>query len=123
MAAWPNLAEVRKLLRLQPDVNEDAVISTALAAAVDYGMGRLGGSNVLQSDGVTLVWTWTYPAGTTTLPDSGHEACLLDAARLYRRRDSIDGTIGFGDMGAIRVGRTDADVERLYARCGPLVFG
>ena len=53
MSAWPNLAEVRKLLRLQPDPNEDSLIQTALAAAVDYGMRRLGGANVLQSDGVT----------------------------------------------------------------------
>jgi hypothetical protein len=46
------------------------------------------------------------------LPDAAHEACLIHAARLYRRR-TIDGTIGFGDMGAIRVGRYDADVEAL----------
>ena len=123
MSAWPNLAEVRKLLRLQVDPNEDSLIQTALAAAVDYGMRRLGGVNVLQSDGVTLLWTWAYPADTVDLPDAGHEACLIHASRLYRRRDSIDGTIGFGDLGAVRVGRYDADVEALYSTLGPLVFG
>jgi hypothetical protein len=48
---------------------------------------------------------------------------LIHAARLYRRRDTIDGTIGFGDVGVVRVGRYDADVESLYSAVGPLVFG
>lgn len=122
MAAWPTLPEVRKLLRLQPDATEDGIIGTALAAAVDYGQRRLGSVTVTNPDGTTTT-TPKYPGDTTTLPDTGHEACLIHAARLYRRRDSIDGTIGFGDMGAIRVGRTDADVEMLYSTLGPLVFG
>lgn len=122
MAAWPNLAEVRKLLRLQVDVNEDPIIQTALAAAVDYGMRRLGQTSTTNPDG-TITTVWTYPPDTILLPDTAHEACLIHAARLYRRRDSIDGTIGFGDMGAIRVGRYDADIEALYSTLGPLVFG
>jgi hypothetical protein len=111
MASWPTLKEVRSFLRLQPDADQDAVIGTALAAAIAYGDGRLN---------------HRYPPPPDddgTLPDDAHQACLMDAARLTRRRDSVDGTIGFGDMGAIRVGRADADVERLYDRCGPLVFG
>ena len=122
MAAWPTLKEVRTLLRLQPDPNEDALIQTALAAAVDYGIRRLGNVTVINPDGTVTV-TPKYAADTLTLPDTGHQAALMHAARLYRRRDSIDGTIGFGDMGAIRVGRTDADIENLYTTLGPLVFG
>jgi hypothetical protein len=122
MASWPNLAEVRKLLRLQPDATEDAVIQTALAAAVDYGTRRVGFTITTNPDG-SLTYVPVYPPDTTILPDAAHEAALIHAARLYRRRDSIDGTIGFGDMGAIRVGRTDADVEALYAACSRLVFG
>lgn len=123
MAAWPTLKEVRTFLRLQPDPDQDGIISTALAAAVDYGVGRMGFVVTLDIDGATLIYTPRYPPDATDLPDSAHQACVMDAARLYRRRDSVDGTIGFGDMGAIRVGRTDADVERLYARAAPLVFG
>jgi hypothetical protein len=111
MALWPKLAEVRALLRLQPDPNEDAVIQTALSAAIDVGNGRLN---------------FKYPVPPNddgTLPDAAHEACLLHAARLYRRRDSLDGTIGFGDLGAIRVGRLDPDVEALYSTVASLVFG
>jgi hypothetical protein len=109
MANWPKLPEVRALLRLQPDPTEDGIISTALAAAIDYGNRRLNLGGGWIDDG--------------TLPDAAHQACLLHAARLYRRRDSIDGTIGFGDLGVVRVGRVDADVDMLYATVAPMVFG
>jgi len=122
MAAWPSLKEVRALLRLQPDPTEDGIIQTALAAAVDFGMRRLGQTSTTNPDGSVTV-DWTYPADTALLPDAAHQACLIHAARLYRRRDSIDGTLGFGDAGIVRVGRFDADIESLYSSLGPLVFG
>lgn len=122
MAAWPTLKEVRSLLRMQPDDTEDLVIQTALAAAVNYGMGRMGSTVIDNGDG-TFSRVPTYPGDTTELPDAAHEACLFHAARLYRRRDSIDGTLGFGDMGVVRVGRTDADRDDLYANVAPVVFG
>jgi hypothetical protein len=113
MAAWPTLSEVRTLLRLAPDATEDAVIQSALDAAIDYGNRR-----------TSHLWDPTNtPGWQTPLPDAAHEAALLDAARIYRRRDSIDGTISWGDMGAVRVGRADPDVDRLYASCSPWVFG
>jgi hypothetical protein len=121
MSTWPKLSEVRALLRMQPEPTEDQILSTAVAAAVDYGVRRLGGSFVLQPDGVTLVWVYNYPTDTTTLPDLAHEACLLHAARLYRRRDSLDGTIAWGD-GIMRVGGGDPDVERAYNALGPWSF-
>jgi hypothetical protein len=108
VAAWPTLPAVRTLLRLQPDANNDAVISSALAAAIDYGIGR---------------YNYQFDATSTTIPDSGYQACLLHAARLYRRRDSLDGTVAYGDLGAIRVGRVDPDIDALYAQHAPLVFG
>jgi hypothetical protein len=123
---WPTLKEVRTLLRLQPDPTEDGVIQTALNAAIEYGVGRMGNTYtyVTNPDGtVTVTGSPTYPPDTTTLPDRAHEACLLHSARLYRRRDSIDGTLGFGDQGIVRVGRTDADVDGLYSSVGPVVFG
>ena len=85
MAYYPKLQEVRSLLRLQPDPVEDGIITTALAAAIDYANRRL---------------VYKYP-----IPPYD------------------DGTLGFGDLGVVRVGRTDADVDGLYAACGPMVFG
>jgi hypothetical protein len=111
MSQWPTLKEVRTVLRLQPDPTEDQVILTALAAALNYGDLRLNHRYPLP------------PFDNGGLPDTAHEACLLHAARLYRRRDSIDGTISWGDMGAMRVGRADPDVDALYASVAPLVFG
>jgi len=121
MAAWPTLKEVRALLRLQPDPTEDGVIGTALAGAVGYGVRRMGTTTVVNPDGSTTT-TPTYPPDTTTLPDEAHEAALLHAARLYRRRDSVDGTISWGDAGGVRVGRVDPDVAMLYDACGPWIF-
>jgi hypothetical protein len=106
--AWPTLPAVRTLLRLQPDANQDAVISSALAAAIDYGMQRYAG---------------LYAVDATDVPDSGYEACLLHSAYLYRRRDSLDGTISYGEMGAIRVGRVPSDIVEMYGQHAPLVFG
>jgi Phage gp6-like head-tail connector protein len=111
MSLWPTLKEVRSYLRLQPDPDQDAMITTALAAAIDYGNRRMN---------------YKYPIppyDDGLLPDVAHSACLMHAARLYRRRDTVDGTIGFGELGAIRVGRYDADIEALYSTVGPLVFG
>jgi len=121
MAAWPKLSEVRTLLRLQPDPTEDGVIQTALAAAVDYGIRRMGNTTVTNPDGSTTTGP-TYPADTTDLPDGPHEACVLHAARLYRRRDSVDGTISWGDAGGVRVGNVDPDVRMLYDSVGPWGF-
>ena len=111
MAYWPKLQEVRSVLRLQPDSTEDAIITTALAAAVDYGNRRLN---------------YKYPVppfDDGTLPDAAHEACLMHAARLYRRRDSVDGTVGWGDMGIVRVGPKDPEVEKYMARYLAVVVG
>ena len=126
MSSWPALKEVRSFLRLQPDPDQDAVIQTALAAATAFGVKRMGFTITVVDNGdgtTTRTYTPNYPADTVDLPDSAHEACLFHAARLYRRRDRIDGTLGFGDMGVVRVGRFDADIEALYALEAPLVFG
>jgi hypothetical protein len=105
---WPTLPQVRAWLRLQPNDAEDLVIDQARLAAIDYGMGRTG--NVWDVDAVTV-------------PYAVAMAATMDASRIYRRRDSIDGTIQWSDGGAVRIGRADADVERLYAGYAPVVFG
>ena len=58
---------------------------------------------------VTARWGW--PA----VPDEITTAAGLLAARLYRRKDSPNGIIGSADWGAIRVSRTDPDVEALIS--------
>jgi hypothetical protein len=115
MAAWPTLPEVRRFLRLQPDSNEDLVIDSARLAAIDFGVRYLGND---PSTGLPA-----YPDDTTSLPDAAHQAAMMHSARLYKRRDSIDGTLGYGELGVVQVGRTDPDVLMLYGIERPVVFG
>lgn len=66
---------------------------------------------------VQVTATWGWPA----VPDTVVNACLLQAAHLFRRKDTPDGLANAGDFGPIRVGRVDPDVEDLlttYARPG-----
>ena len=57
---------------------------------------------------ITGVWGWP------SVPIAIKQATLIQASRLFKRLDSPLGVAGFGDMGAIRVGRyLDPDVEQL----------
>jgi hypothetical protein len=109
MAAWPTLAEVRRELRMQPNDDDDLLIGSALAAAIEYGVGR---TNNLYP-----------PTETMLVPEAAHEAAMIHAAVIYRRRDSLDGTVGWGDTGIVRVAAKDPTVEFLYSLLGPVVFG
>jgi hypothetical protein len=57
---------------------------------------------------ITGVWGWA------TVPVAIRQATIIQSSRLFKRLDSPLGVAGFGDMGAIRVGRyLDPDVEQL----------
>ncbi len=57
---------------------------------------------------VTGVWGWS------AVPIAVKQATIIQASRIYKRLDSPLGVAGFGDLGAIRVGRSlDPDVEQL----------
>jgi hypothetical protein len=59
---------------------------------------------------VRITGTWGFPA----VPIAIKQATIIQSSRLYKRLDSPLGVAGFGDMGAIRVGRyLDPDVEQL----------
>ncbi|MEI6358623.1 MAG: hypothetical protein WCP53_16215, partial [Verrucomicrobiota bacterium] len=60
----------------------------------------------------TLKVTGTWGFGTA-VPTMVTQATVIQAARIYKRADSPLGVAGFGDMGAIRVSRTDPDVYTL----------
>jgi hypothetical protein len=101
--AWPGLDDVKALLRVE-DTASDALITTGLAAAITWVTNRVDPK---------------YVPGTPTfvapLPDPLFTVAQYEAARLVRRRDSVDGTIGWGDMGVVRVGPKDPDIETLIA--------
>jgi hypothetical protein len=58
---------------------------------------------------VQVVGTFGWPA----VPVAIKQATLILAMRQFKRYDSPLGVAGFGDLGAIRVGRVDPDVEAL----------
>lgn len=58
----------------------------------------------------------TTPWGWSAVPKQIHEAALLRASRLLRRKDSPEGVKGFSDMGVVRVSRYDPDYDKLIRR-------
>lgn len=53
------------------------------------------------------VWGWS------TVPTAVKQATIIMASRIYKRNDSPLGVAGFGDIGVVRVGKLDPDVEAL----------
>jgi hypothetical protein len=51
--------------------------------------------------------------GFTPQPIQITQACVIQGSRIFKRLDSPLGVAGFGDMGAIRVGKVDPDVAML----------
>jgi hypothetical protein len=51
--------------------------------------------------------------GFATIPTAIKQATVLASLRAYKRYESPTGVLGFSDMGAVRIGRTDPDVARL----------
>lgn len=86
-------------------------MTSALDAAIDYGERRTNYRYDPLADPPRPV------------PSLAHYACTVHAAQLYRRRDSSDGTIGFGDGTVVRVTARDPQVESNYSAIGPMVVG
>ena len=51
-----------------------------------------------------------------TRPVEVDQAVTMQAARLYRRRFSVSGFEGFGELGIARVSALDSDIEDLLIR-------
>jgi hypothetical protein len=58
---------------------------------------------------VTARWGWP------TTPRVVAQATLMQAARLYRRKDSPEGVLGNAEWGTVRVSRIDPDVQALIS--------
>ena len=58
---------------------------------------------------VQIAGVWGWPS----IPTAIRQACILLAMRQFKRYDSPTGVMGFGDLGVMRVGRVDPDVEKL----------
>jgi hypothetical protein len=108
---WPTLTDVQNWLRISDTSGTEATVAQqALSAAIDYVTAR--------SDP-----QWTTPGLPGFLPAGLFQAALLDACRGYRRRDSVDGTVGWGDMGIVRIGPKDPEVEKYLTPYERIVIG
>lgn len=75
-----------------------------LYAVGDYTFPMSGQEATVQVNG-----TW----GFSSVPTAIKQATVLLSARIFKRNDSPGGVMGFGDLGIIRVGRMDPDIDRL----------
>jgi hypothetical protein len=64
-------------------------------------------------DGETTVRVTANFGFATAVPTEIRQATMLLAARYYKRFDSPLGVAGFGDLGAMRVSRTDPDIHAI----------
>ena len=53
--------------------------------------------------------------GFTAVPSAIKQATILASLRAYKRYESPTGVLGFSDIGVVRIGRLDPDVERLVS--------
>jgi hypothetical protein len=110
-ADWPTVQDVKDFLRLGTDTTDDEIVAGQLAAAIAWTVNRIDPQ-----------YDPANPAFVPPLPDPLYTVALMECARLVKRRDSVDGTVGWGDMGVIRVGPKDPDIETLLAAYLPVVF-
>jgi hypothetical protein len=99
MAMWPTPDDVKALLRLPASGDTfDELVGELTTAAVEW------------TDETT-----SHQYADPDVPPPVREAARLLAARLFRRRDSLDGTVGWAETGVVRIAPTDPDVARLLA--------
>lgn len=127
-------SDLVSVTELAVDLNGDGVFETTWAAS-DYQLlplrpaaapeqkpytqvRALGGREFPAPAGeragrVQVTGTWGWPA----VPTEVTEACLIQASRLYKRRNSPEGVTGFGsEFGPIRLtARPDPDAVNLLA--------
>jgi len=65
---------------------------------------------------ITGVWGWP------SVPTAVRQACIILSLRQFSRYQSPLGAMGFGDLGVMRVGRVDPDVEKLLMPFRKMAF-
>ncbi len=114
--------DIGSLTDLAVELTTDGVTFTTLTGYETYPDNALARGNAIEAIlspstslrsyrrmRVTARWGW--PA----VPAAVHQATLLQAARLYRRKDSPEGVSGSADWGLMRVPNLDPDVKALLA--------
>lgn len=120
--------DIVSITTLKTSSAADGVFDTTWTTS-DYQLeplnGIAGGVAVPYSN-IRAVGTYAFPvsggeatvqiAGTfgfSAVPTAIKQATVILASRIFKRNDSPLGVAGFGDLGVIRVGRLDPDVEAM----------
>ena len=129
-----DLDDLQTVTTLKTDTDGDGVFDTTWSTA-DYQLNPLNGiaggittpyttlkavgsylfpiyepRNVnSQEASIQIVGVWGWPS----IPTAVKQACIILSMRQFKRYDSPTGVMGFGDLGVMRVGRVDPDVEKL----------
>ena len=85
-------------------VSGNAFPITRLRMVGDYLLPIWGKQATVRIEGVY---------GFTPTPIQVTQACVIQAGRIFKRNESFLGVAGWGDLGAIRVGKVDPDVAML----------
>ena len=98
MASWPDGAALAA--RLNRDDVGSAAATAEHPSAVAAARSRIAERTNLAAD-------------ATDIPEAIAHAVLIEAHRLYRRVDTPEGVLSFGDQGASYISRIDVDALNL----------
>lgn len=109
----PSWTDVTSAVEAQPTdaLDDDEPVTSLLKVGGYWSTG--GGLRVR----VTARWGWPQ------IPGPVAEATLLQANRLFKRKDSPEGVAGSAEWGVIRLSRIDPDVQALVQRLVLPAFG
>ncbi|MGW1762761.1 phage gp6-like head-tail connector protein [Streptomyces sp. NPDC002073] len=104
------LVEIGTAAAWSPVTDHEASPDNALVRGRPItGLLRAEGSWGAGATRVRVTARWGWPA----VPDEITTATLIQAARLYRRKDSPEGVTGSAEWGVVRLSRRDPDVWAL----------
>jgi hypothetical protein len=127
--AWVDDIATTTGLIVKTDSAGDGTYATTWAST-DYELQPLNAA----ADGQAYTWTriaavdrYLFPTvgkvaplqvtakfGWSEIPDEVEQACIIRAASIFKRKESVDGVAAFGDFGPIRISRSrDPDVADL----------
>lgn len=91
--------------------NADKFASATFDAYAFWKIRFLNQTLTIDANRPTLQVTARH--GWSAVPPEVNEACILKSASLFKRKDAPFGVAGFGEFGAVRIGRSDPDVIEL----------
>jgi hypothetical protein len=103
MADWPDVERLARWINIAVPTPSESATLTEIVAAVPEAIRQYCDRAFDDIEDLDDV------------PEPVAEAALLFEGRLWQRRNSLDGTVGFGDAGVVTVARSDGDVMRLLA--------